>query len=244
MAGIQSERQEKGLVDAINKAVKENQNNPVTLIAGKETIEGVTGAEKFSGRQLGGAEPYTDVVIYLKNGQKYNLSCKGETAPSLAGGGLRGIEIAVPGLGKKFMKQAYYAAVNKLKLRPGDPVPNMFGSITLRDTVKIVVGTTSMGGPIDYMYIGPMNVTSQYDEKTNVLTLNGKLFESYAYAKSHKLYLRLRARREDQRFDPDDKDSTGSPRIYGRSPSKKDLGGRIVLVDEKDVPNSAIIVRV
>jgi hypothetical protein len=244
MAGIQSERQERGLVDAINRAVKQNQGNPVTVIAGKETIVGVVGADKFTGRQMGGAEPYTDVVFQLKDGKKYNLSCKGETAPSLAGGGLRGIEIAVPGLGKKFMKQAFYAASKKLKLRPGDPVPNMFGEITLRDIIKIVIGTTMMGGPIDYMYIGPMDVISRYDDKKNEVTLNGKLFESYAYAKSHKLYLRLRARREDQRFDPDDKDNQGTPRIYGRSPSKKDLGGRIVLVDEKDVPNQAVVFRV
>jgi hypothetical protein len=247
MAGSSAERQEKGFVDAVNKAIADNDNNPISLLMEGEKMTGVVAAHKYSGRQMSGSEPYTDIVIEFHESTKrkpINISCKGESAPSLAGGGLRGLEEAVPGLGPKFLKQVFYELLNRRKLNIGDPVPNVFGLINQINTVKIVVGTTSMGGPIDYMYIGPMTVTSRYDKEQNLLTLNGKFFESYAYAKKHRLYMRYRARREDQRFDPQAKDSRGSPRIYGKSPSKGDVGGRIVLVDENDVPNAAIIVKI
>ena len=247
MAGSSAERQEKGLVDAITQAIAENGNNPIALFVEGEKMVGVSAARKYSGRQISGSEPYTDIIIEFHESVKkkpINISCKGESAPSLAGGGLRGLEESVPGLARKFLKQVFFELVNRKKLNIGDPVPNVFGQINQINTVKIVVGTTSMGGPIDYMYIGPMTISSRYDKDQNLLTLNGKFFESYAYSKKHKLYMRYRARREDQRFDPNAKDSGGSPRIYGKSPSRGDTGGRIVLIDENDVPNSAIIVKI
>lgn len=240
MAGSTAERQETGLIDGIKAAIKKNGNNPVTVKAGNVTLSGVIDASKFSGRQLGGSEPYTDVELELKNGSKLNLSLKGTSAPSLAGGGLRGLELAVPGIARKFM----VAAAAELKsdgLKPGDKVPDVYGKISANDRVKIVVGNKAMGGPIDYMYIGPMDVKAQYDSEKNIVTLNGGLFEAVAYAKSHELYFRLRARREDQRYDPAAKDSSNVPKIYGKSPSKGDSAGRIVVTDK--VPNNAKIVR-
>jgi hypothetical protein len=71
--------------------------------------------------------------------------------------------------------------------------------------------------------------------------LNGKLTESKEYASTHDLYFRLRARREDQRFDPSAKQG-GIPKIYGKSPSKGDSAGRIVVTDS--VPKNATIVKV
>jgi hypothetical protein len=235
MAGASAERQEEGVIKKINDAVKKNAKNPITLIAGKTTIPGVIGAEKYKGRQLGGSEPYTDVVIYhLVNGKKTPINCslKGESAPSLAGGGLKGLELAVPGIAKKFMKAAFMQLKTKEKLNPGDKVPDVFGKISSKDKVKIVVGNAKMGGPIDYMYIGPMNVIGNYDVKTNVLKLNGNLTEATTYAKTHELFFRLRARREDQRFDPNAKDKDGTPKIYGVSPSRGDSAGRIVVTDK------------
>ena len=242
MAGTSSERQETGVIKKVNEAVKKNKNNPVTVIAGKTKIPGVIKAEKFGGRQLGGSEPYTDVVLNTYNGQKINLSLKGESAPSLAGGGLKGLELAVPGIAKKFMNAAHKQLLEKEKLRPGDKVPDVFGKIGDRDKVKIVVGNKQMGGPIDYMYIGPMDVSGRYDEKKNELTLNGALTEAVKYAKTHELFFRLRARREDQRFDPESKDNKGVPKIYGKSPSKGDSAGRIVVTDA--TPRNAVIVNI
>jgi hypothetical protein len=243
MAGQSAERQEAGLIKAINDAVSKNKNNPVTVIAGKIMLEGVIGAEKFSGRQAGGSEPYTDVILMTYDKKQINLSCKGPSAPSLAGGGLKGLELAVPGLTEKFLKEAFNALTTTKKLKPGDKVPDVFGEITGVSKTKIVVGNKLMGGPIDYMYIGPMDVSSNYDEKNNKLNLlRAEFHESNNYAETHKLFFRLRARREDQRFDPLAKDSKGIPKIYGKSPSKGDSAGRIVVTDK--VSSGGVIVKV
>jgi hypothetical protein len=245
MAGASAERQENGVIKKINDAFKSNKKNPITLKAGKTVIEGVVGAEKYTGRQLGGSEPYTDVVIYVMRKGKIegiNCSLKGESAPSLAGGGLKGLELAVPGIAKKFMQTAYSELKNKKKLKMGDKVPDVFGKISSSNKVKIVVGNVKMGGPIDFMYIGPMNVAGTYDTKKNLLTLNGSLTEAVEYARTHDLYFRLRARREDQRFDPDAKDKEGTPKIYGVSPSRGDSAGRIVVTDK--VPSTGVIVNI
>lgn len=241
MAGASAERQEQGVINAINNAIKENANNPVTVKAGSVTIVGVISAQKYGGRQTSGSEPYTDVVIITHDKKKFNLSLKGTTAPSLAGGGLRGLELAVPGIAGKFMKAAHEHLKNNLNLKIGDKVPDVYGQISGNDKVKIVVGNAAMGGPIDYMYIGPMSVSGPYDKKKNVVTLNGKLSKASDYAKSHNLYFRLRARREDQRFDPTARDSNGIPKVYGKSPSKGDSAGRIVVVDK--LPGTAVVVR-
>lgn len=244
MAGESAERQESGLVKAIKDAVKLNKNNPVTIVAGKTTIAGVINAEKYTGRQSSGSEAYTDVQIFLYDTKKspINLSMKGESAPSLAGGGLRGLELAVPGIAKKFMKAAFAHLTTNLKLKPGDKVPDVFGKIGAAAKLKIVIGNKAMGGPIDYMYIGPMNVMAPYDQTKNVVNFNGNLTDATEYAKTHDLYFRFRARREDQRFDPLAKDADGTPKIYGKSPSKGDSAGRIVVTDK--VPVRAEVVNI
>lgn len=243
MAGASAERQETGVIKAIVDGVKKNQKNPVTVIAGTTIVKGVIHAEKYSGRQLSGSEPYTDVVLHVKTGKKVtelNLSLKGEAAPSLAGGGLRGLELAVPGIAKQFMLAAHKHLVNTTKLNPGDKVPDVYGKIGSAAKKKIVVGNAAMGGPIDYMYIGPMDVKGPYDPKKNTVTLNGVMTEAVEYAKTHELYFRLRARREDQRFDPAAADTAGTPKIYGKSPSRGDSAGRIVVTDS--VPTKAVVV--
>jgi hypothetical protein len=242
MAGASAERQESGLVRKINSAVTKNKKNPITLIAGKTKITSVIRAAKFTGRQLGGSEPYTDVQIFRRVRGKevpINLSMKGESAPSLAGGGLKGIELAVPGLGSKFFKKAHTSLVEDFN--SGDKIPDVFGKISKQHKKKIVVGNKDMGGPIDYMYIGPMTVTSTYEVKKNILKVNGKLHEAVEYADSHDLYFRFRARREDQRFDPDAVDNHGVPKIYGKSPSRGDSAGRLVVTDK--VPSTGRVIR-
>jgi hypothetical protein len=240
MAGASAERQETGFVEAVKKAVQKNKNNPITVQAGKTKIDNVIGAKKYSGRQASGSEPYTDVILVRKNKKDVNLSLKGEAAPSLAGGGLRGLEAILPGITAKFMKSVLKKLLAQ-GLKAGDKVPDTYGQIDELNKIKIVVGTAAMGGPIDYMYIGPMTVKHEYDKDKNVLTLNGTFTDSKTFAKTHDLYFRLRARREDQRFDPD-AESGGIPKIYGKSPSRGDSAGRIVVTDS--VPKSAVIVKV
>lgn len=243
MAGERSERQENGIVREIGKAVRANKNNPITVVAGKTKIPGIIKAYKYTGRQQGGSEPYIDVVFETYNGAKLGLSCKGPSAPSLAGGGLSGLELAVPGIAKKFMNAAYNHLKNKLKLQPGDKVPDVYGKIGPSDKIKIVVGNAKMGGPIDYMFVGLMDVSVVYKAENNELIFKStEITPAKEYAKSHNLYFRLRARREDQRFDPTAKHSNGTPKIYGKSPSRGDSAGRIVVQDK--VPSNAVIVSV
>ena len=241
MAGASSERQEKGFIDAVKKSVKKNKNKAITVVAGGTRIPGVTNAEKYNGRQSSGSEPYTDVILRRASMKDVNLSLKGEATPSLAGGGLRGLEAIIPGIGGKFMKAAYKLLI-KLGLKEGDKVPDVYGQVNETDKTKIVVGTPAMGGPIHYMYIGGMDVKSDYDEKTATLTFtNGALTEAKKFAKTHDLYFRLRARREDQTFDPDSMQGD-IPKIYSRSPSRGDSAGRIAITDK--VPKNAKIVEV
>lgn len=104
MAGLLAERQERGLVDAINSGFGKNDAKPFTLVgANGVRITNVISAEKFEGRSSAGTEPYTDVIISTKT-KKINVSNKGESAPSIAGGGLAGLELAVPGLTKLFLE--------------------------------------------------------------------------------------------------------------------------------------------
>lgn len=245
MAGAAAERQETGFVSAVKKAVRKNQNNPITLIAGKVVIEGVIDANKYTGRQESGSEPYTDVQLTVRKAkgkeETVNLSLKGEAAPSLAGGGLKGLETIAPGIATRYMRAVRKHLVESVGLRRGDKVPDVYGRLNPATKKKIVIGNARMGGPIHYMYIGRMTVDSDYRPDTNQLVLHGNLIPADKYAQTHDLYFRLRARREDQRFDPDAKDPSGAPKVYGKSPSRGDSAGRIVVTDKP--PANAIIVR-
>ena len=236
-AGAGAERQENGFVDAVTLAIKQNNNKPITLKSKDSTIRNVIKAEKYQGRQASGSEPYTDVQIFTSKGI-LNVSMKGTSAPSLAGGGLRGIEAIIPGLGARFFRTAYDHHIKKNKLKLGDKVPDIYAQLNDADKELLVIGNAAMGGPIDYMYIGPMEVTSKINAST--LEVNGKLIKSKTYSDDHDLYFRLRARRKDQTFDPEASDKNGVPKIYGKSPSRGDSAGRLVVTD-KTVKGKVII---
>jgi hypothetical protein len=127
-----------------------------------------------------------------------------------------------------------------MNLKTGDKVPDIYGKIDKDLKRKLVVGNEKVGGPVHYMYIGRMTVDFIYRPESNTLVLRGNLYESKQYADEHELYFRLRARREDQRFDPSAVDVKGVPKIYGKSPSKGDSAGRIVVIDK--VPSNAKVI--
>jgi len=235
MAGVISERQEIGVIDIINNHYA-LVGKPFNILSGGITIRDIIRAEKFSGRSSAGTEPYTDVIITTKN-KKVNISNKGTSAPSIAGGGLAGLELAVPGFSGKFLSKALQELIRR-GYKDGDQIPDVYGKVS--DSLKelIVVGNISMGGPIDYMYIGPMDVRGT--KSGNNLSLNGKFYDAKKYAKTHDLYLRLRKRRTDQPFDTKTKDKFGYPLILGKSPSRGDTGRRIVTVTKP--PGNAIVV--
>ena len=235
-AGANAERQETGFVNAVKEAVERNDNRPITLRTGGVTLKGVIGAYKYNRRQSSGSEPYTDVQLMTTKGI-LNVSMKGPTAPSLAGGGLGGIEAIIPGLASRFFRAAYDAHIkNGLKL--GDKVPDTFAKLNNRDKKLLVVGNRAIGGPINFMYIGPMDV--KYTHKGSTLEVNGKLIDAVKYAKDYELFFRLRARRKDQTFDPAASDKNGIPKIYNKSPSRGDSAGRLVITD-KPVKGKVII---
>jgi hypothetical protein len=237
LAGASSERQETGVINAIKRSVKTNGGSPITVVgANGKKITNVISAAKYTERSSSGSEPYTDVVITTSS-KKYNVSNKGETAPSLAGGGLAGIETILPGLVKAFLTSGVKEYVKK-KYKTGDKVPELFGKINADDVKLLLKGNKKVGGPIDFMYIGPMDVEFTY--KNGICTLNGNFYTIDEYFKKvgGTLYIRARKRREDQPFTRDEVDSQGLPLIYGKSLTKSDRGRRIVVADK--VPSTAI----
>ena len=223
-----TERQENGFIQAIKQAVEMNMGKPIKLVTSEGTTLNVVGAEKYKGRQASGSEPYTDVTLLTSKGV-LNLSMKGTSAPSLAGGGLRGIEEIIPGIAARFFRTALKTHLNN-GLKLGEKVPDLYAKLNDEDKKLLVIGNTAMGGPIHYMYIGPMEV--KYTFKDGTIKVNGKLIEANKYSDSKDLFFRLRARRTDQGFDPEASDRNGMPKIYGKSPSKGDSSGRLVITDK------------
>ena len=237
MAGTGAERQETGFVNAINSAVKKNKGKGIRVHTPGRSLTNIIRAEKFSGRSAAGTEPYTDVVLHSQGGRRWNISMKGESAPSLAGGGLEGLELIVPGIGRRFIRSACSAYI-RAGYKRGADLPDAYATVPTNLKTKIVVGTSAMGGPIHYMYQGPMDVVSRYDARSSILTVNGKLTPSNQFASQYKLIFRLRRRRSDRKFllenDRGGKDKRGLPMIT--------QGRRIMVVDS--IPRVAFKVRI
>jgi len=194
-SGGGSERQELGLIEAINTAVRESAEAWVPGIGRDNPLRG---ASKREGLSEVGQEPYIDVYVETKNG-KLGVSCKGESAPSLAGGGIAGLKVVVPEL----LKGVYNTVSDYLKKKgyaegvivDADDVPDLFIEVPAKYLKLILVGNKKMGGPIDYMYVGKMDVKSSLDSKTKTLDLNGNFYSIDAYMKKvGKLYFRIRKR--------------------------------------------------
>ena len=238
MAGQSAERQERGLIDAINEGYGLNQGKAFKIQgAGGPPLTGCLSAMKYEGRSAAGTEPYTDVIITTKNGS-LNISNKGTSAPSIAGGGLKGLELAVPGFTKRFLDAALKKYIDMGFTEGQSGIPDMYGKVSDDLKEQIVVGNAAMGGPINYMYIGPMDVRHSFN--SGILRVNGRFYEAKKYAKENDLYLRLRKRRVDQPFAPNEMGRDGMPLILGKSPTRGDKGRRVVTV--KKPPANAIVV--
>lgn len=207
------ERQEQGIIKSINGLVAMKKRIAVKDEAGTD-FEGVTGAEKNEGTNSYGKEPYVDIWI-TQGTKKIGISNKGETAPSVAGGGAAGLYRTDPAYLKKMLDAAYKAAI-KAKWKLGEPPPSdIYVKIADRAFLKKVLrGTPEMGGPVDYFYIGKMDV--EYTVKGSQITYtNGKFVKIEDYMKKYPtLYLRIRRRNTSQKFvnlvDP----KTGLPVIF------------------------------
>ena len=150
------------------------------------------------------------------------------------------MEAIVPGLIEKFLEAAERWYLQN-GFKTGDVIPDIYGQLNDKDKMSIVIGNEEIGGPIDLMYIGPMDVTGSYNPKRKELTISGALIDSRDFANDNDIYLRLRKRRKDQPFVPGKKDAAGMPLILGKSPSQGDSGRRIVT--SKGAPSGAIVVQ-
>lgn len=233
--GAGTERQEEGIIIHIRDAVK--ANGPVKMTGLPSRIK-IKDSAKNEGLSSIGQEPYIDVNLIKDNGKMIGCSMKGTSAPSLAGGGLAGLNVVVPHL----PPLVYEAIVKHLKSEghgQGETIdnkdlPDLYIPVPPEDTRLILEGNAKMGGPIEYMYIGPMDVTSTF--KNGTLTLNGNFYSIDDYMrKIPQFYFRVRKRD----LDPDNmvkieyvqKNKEGFPRIY-TSPRTGRNHLRIVIVDK------------
>ena len=233
-AGVTFERQENEFVLAINNAVIENSDQPITIKTKDATIKNVIKAKKYTGRQKSGSEPYTDVQLITKS-KVINLSMKGPNAPSLAGGGLRGIEEIIPGLGARFFKSAYDNHIKK-GLKAGDKIPDTYGKLNDKDKKLLVIGNKSMGGPIDYIFEGATQ--GQYDPEQNVLSMQANLTSALALSKTQRYYINMAPPRAGSRMMFNRNDNFGMPMIF-------DNGGRqLSIVDRSFIPAGSKVIRI
>ena len=213
-AGKSFERQETSLVKIINRRFRQNKEKPFTIVdVNGNKIRGIRGAGKYKGRGARGSEPYTDVQLHQKS-KKINLSNKGPSAPSVAGGGLAGLEVVVPNISEKL----FTACLKWYKdngYKDGDAGVDLYAKVNDDHKEDIVVGSVKMGGPIHYMYIGPMSVkTKKWDAVKKELHLNGNLFKAEEFADEFDIYYRVRKRRVYQVLDFKSKDRAGNHSLF------------------------------
>ena len=237
MAGKVNERQEQKFRSVINAMCK--QYGDITIEAGNERIEHIIGAKKARDRTVAGHENYADIILHIGGGEDLKLQLKDVRPADYGGGGAEGIEQSVPGLADQFLHSCFSYLTKTIKLKAGDAVPQMFGKITELNKMNILKGSPAIGGPIDYIFIGPMLLTPTI--RKNKLSFGlSVLYSVEEYARKTPLFLRLRARTADQKFDPTLFNARTAPRIFGTSPTTGKAGGRIVL--EKNMFSGAVLI--
>jgi hypothetical protein len=235
------EKQERDLVKYVTLAYEKLGPHSIVSTSQTSFIENIIGAHKLEGHNELGKEHYTDLVFVTSEGRHINISAKGTTSPAIAGGGLVG---ALSIFKDKDLIRAFLENAEKWLLNngfeEGDYIPDIYGQVNDSDKEMIILGTKEMGGPIDYLYIGPMDVEYAIDEKRKALLLNGELIPAKLFAEKNDIFVRMRKRRKDQPFVPGVRDKKGYPLIVGRSPTKGDRGRRIAFV--AGVPLTANVV--
>lgn len=192
----------------------------------------ITHAEKVEGVSLLGNEPYIDILLHTTDKRKIGVSCKGTCCPSLAGGGLKGLKSIDPNLVDRLfgsIEDVYSGLGFKQSFEFFHiDIPDLFFQIPKDSVKRILSGTEEMGGPIDYMYIGPMEI--EHSLIDNVLYLNGKFKSIDEYAEKE-LFFRIRQRDSKDKIltmDFQTYDREGYPFIHRHGKKKT---SRIVITD-------------
>jgi len=239
-----TERQEHGLIDAINSVPG------VKTIVGKNgvAVKGIIKAEKVEGLNELGTEPYADVKFITSHGALL-VSAKGAQAPTLAGGGITGISALVNAGNtdveawiKSFYAKAYkyYSKIVKANDLEGENlagnklVPDVSTKIPDDIIETIVKGTPEMGGPIAYYYQGSMDV--EFEVKDNEVHLNGNLvpIEEFIKQKAGHFYAHIRKRDGDFFFTDSQQDVNGLvlPRIFTKKEGSNSTQSRFGTLDK------------
>jgi len=214
-----TERQEHGIIDAINAVpgVKTLKGTNGIEINGVQTAVKVDGLNEFN------TEPYADVILKVK-GQDVKVSAKGNEAPTLAGGGIKGMTAMSstnPGIREwltDFYEDAYQFYQDRVEANNLDGV-NLAGNKQIPDVSRkipaeliktIIQGTIPMGGPIDYYYQGDMEV--KFEVEGNIVNFkNGKFVPVDTFIEEHggSLYAHIRKRDGDFFFTNSQQDING-----------------------------------
>jgi hypothetical protein len=198
----EKERQERGLIEAINSIEGEK-----TLIFNNTKIEGVKSAKKIGKVEGYKAQAYADIELDTTKGIK-KISAKGLQAPTLGGGGLSGLDILNNTTVNSFIERVYGEVIEEyqqiINANPNLKGQDLRGNKLFRDVyrqipkeveVPIIRGTKEMGGPIDYLYVGNMEVDFQVKE--NTVSFNGDLYTAEEFVeKGTPLYVRISQRKD------------------------------------------------
>ena len=201
-----SERQERGLIDAINSI------EGIKTLVGKNgfEIKNIIKAEKQPDPPR--AEAYADLRLIRKGEDPYLLSAKGLQTPSIAGGGLTGITQINDNLAN-FVADFYQDAYEYYKeiFDKNDSIDyntNLYKTSYMKDVNRVVPtdliddmlrGNKAMGGPVDGYYIGPMEV--KFEVKGNKVITNGEVIPLETFAdKYDKIYMHIKKRSGDYYF--------------------------------------------
>lgn len=211
-----SERQERGLVTAINTSAGANVPKVLTGINGV-SIPNVSSITKLEGNAAHGKEHYADLALNTLDGKKILVSAKGLEVPNIAGGGLAGITLFgenVQNWVVNFYEKAYQFYKKRFESYPDYTFEtNLRGNKDFSDVgeelpddivLEILRGTARMGGPIDYYYIGEMDIKSPTITKNpkggiiiDFSKDKGRFVPIEMYAKQEKLFAYLRKRNGD-----------------------------------------------
>ena len=186
-----SERQEHGLVNFLNA------NAGVVI---EEMGITVKSARSLGGMNSLGKEPYIDIYITDTNGKEHGISMKASSSMTIGGGGTAGVYSMFPELiTKSYDKVEQYLIDMGLEdqdVIPHGAIPNLFFRIQEKYVYELMKGNEAMGGPIDWIYVGPSDVSGEVvDGKLN---LNGNFYTVEDFVKktggADQFFFRIRKR--------------------------------------------------
>lgn len=198
----EKERQERGLIEAINsiQGIK-------TLVFNNTKIEGVKSAKKVGKVEGYKAQAYADIELDTTKGVK-KISAKGLQAPTLGGAGLSGFDILNNPTVNSFIEGVYREVATEyqqiINSNPNLKEQDLRGNKLFRDVyrqipkeveIPIIKGTKEMGGPIDYLYIGNMEVS--FEVEGNTVKFAGDLYTVEEFVeKGTPFYVRILQRKD------------------------------------------------